>query len=126
MYELVVVWGNNDKDVYVYETYEAAKQAGEGMETALGGQVAWWGVRRQYGTAKKLKENEAEKSKCKQYKAFDFKSGHTYLIGEFNSKADAMAYCKVAGYQVIPQTVVRLTADEYKAAMEHQVQEVTT
>ena len=57
----------------------------------------------------------------RQYKAYDFKSGHTYLIGAFESKADAMAYCKTAGYRVIAQTVVALTDKEYEAALEHRI-----
>lgn len=47
------------------------------------------------------------------YKAFDFKTGNTYLIGKHKSKLDAEAYCKAHGYAVIAQTVVPLTEEEY-------------
>ena len=46
MYELVVIWSNGDKDVYTYATKEEAEQGGKNMIFALGGQVAWYGVRR--------------------------------------------------------------------------------
>lgn len=59
------------------------------------------------------------KNNMKQYKAFDFKSGNTYLIGEFDSKVDAEAYCRTQGYITIPQTVVALTEDEYRTALAH-------
>ena len=52
-----------------------------------------------------------------QYKAFDFKTGNTYLIGAFYNKADARAYCKVNGIVAIAQTVVGLTESEYKHAL---------
>ena len=55
----------------------------------------------------------------KQYKAYDFETGHTYLIGAFDSKADAMAYCKTQGYKVIAQTVVGLTDEEFKVAWDN-------
>lgn len=45
-YELIVVWFNGDKDIYAYESREAAEQAGAGMKMALGEQIAWYGVRR--------------------------------------------------------------------------------
>ena len=57
----------------------------------------------------------------RQYKAYDFESGHTYLIGAFDSKAEAMAYCKIVGYKVIAQTVVALSEEEFQNALEHRV-----
>lgn len=53
------------------------------------------------------------------YKAFDFKTGNTYLIGKHKSKLDAEAYCKTQGYAVIAQTVVPLTEEEYFRAYEN-------
>lgn len=53
------------------------------------------------------------------YKAFDFKTGNTYLIGKHKSKSDAEAYCKTQGYTVIAQTVVPLTEEEYFRAYEN-------
>lgn len=46
-YELVVVWENGEKDVYTYDTKAQADKAGEGMKTALGGQIEWCGTRPQ-------------------------------------------------------------------------------
>ena len=54
---------------------------------------------------------------AKQYKAFDFVSGNTYLIGEFESKAKAEAYCMTQGWATISQTVVALTNEEYEHAL---------
>ena len=45
-YELVVVWDDGSKDVWDYDTWEEAEQAGQNMKFALGDQVAWYGVRR--------------------------------------------------------------------------------
>ncbi len=56
---------------------------------------------------------------AKQYKAFDFISGNTYLIGEFESKAKAEAYCKTQGWATIAQTVVALTDEEYQRAYQN-------
>ena len=53
------------------------------------------------------------------YKAFDFKSGRTYLIGQHKTKLDAEAWCKVHGMAVIAQTVIPLTAQEYIEAYEN-------
>lgn len=44
-YELVVIWENGDKDVYEYDSRDRAEQCGDGMKTALGNQIAWYGVR---------------------------------------------------------------------------------
>lgn len=46
-YELVVVWTDGTKDVYEYATEEDAQTHGDGMKIALGGQIAWYGVRPQ-------------------------------------------------------------------------------
>lgn len=46
-YELIIVWFNGDKNIYVYESREYAEQAGAGMKMALGEQIAWYGVRRE-------------------------------------------------------------------------------
>lgn len=56
---------------------------------------------------------------AKQYKDFDFISGNTYLIGEFESKAKAEAYCKTQGWATIAQTVVALTDEEYQRAYQN-------
>lgn len=55
--------------------------------------------------------------KARQYKAFDFISGHTYLIGEFPSKAAAMGYCAANGIATIGQTCVPLSDKEYSHAL---------
>ena len=44
-WELVVEWDTGDKDIYPYHTEQAARAAGEMLKMALGGQVAWCGVR---------------------------------------------------------------------------------
>ncbi len=53
----------------------------------------------------------------RQYKVFDFKTGNTYLIGEFPSKREAMAHCKSVGIYTIPQTLVALSNKEYERAI---------
>lgn len=53
----------------------------------------------------------------KQYKAFDFKTGNTYLIGEHPSKSEVAAYCKTNGIATIAQTLVPLTNEEYIRAL---------
>ena len=53
----------------------------------------------------------------RQYKAFDFQSGKTYLIGKYSSKRDAMAYCYTQGMKVITKTVEPLTDEEYETAL---------
>ena len=55
----------------------------------------------------------------KQYKAYDFKTGNTYLIGEHESKIGAEDYCKEKGIYTCPQAVVALTEDEYAHALEN-------
>lgn len=40
-YELVVIWDSGEKDVYDYETYEAAKQGEANMRMVFGYQIAW-------------------------------------------------------------------------------------
>lgn len=52
-----------------------------------------------------------------QYKAFDIKTGNTYLIGEFANKADALEYCAKSGIQTIGKMVKRLKNDEYMHAL---------
>ena len=61
-----------------------------------------------------------------QFKAFDFKSGKSYLIGEFDSHAEALTYCKKQGFAVIPQTVVSLTVQEYEHALKNRIELTTT
>lgn len=53
----------------------------------------------------------------KPYKAFDFVSGYTYLIGRFQSRSAAEAYCKLSGIVTISQTLVALTEEEYQSAL---------
>ena len=47
-YELVIVWEGGSVDFYEYDSEEAAEEAGAGMKTALGDQIAWYGTRRKY------------------------------------------------------------------------------
>lgn len=46
MFELVIIWSDNTRDVYEYGDREAAERAESGMRTALGNQIAWSCVRR--------------------------------------------------------------------------------
>lgn len=45
MWELVIKWASGDKTIYSYDTRAEAERAGDGMETALGEQIQWYGVR---------------------------------------------------------------------------------
>lgn len=45
--ELVVIWENGEKDIWLYEDAAEAYKAGKGMKTALGGQITWYCVRPQ-------------------------------------------------------------------------------
>lgn len=45
MWELVIKWASGDKTIYSYDTRAEAERAGDGMETALGEQINWYGVR---------------------------------------------------------------------------------
>lgn len=44
-YELVVVFCDGEKAVYLYPTAESAEYGGESMKMALGNQIEWYGVR---------------------------------------------------------------------------------
>lgn len=44
-FELVVVFCDGEKAVYLYPTAESAEYGGENMKMALGNQVEWYGVR---------------------------------------------------------------------------------
>lgn len=44
-YELIIVWATGEEDIYEYATEQEALNAGYGMRTALGAQIAWYGVR---------------------------------------------------------------------------------
>lgn len=46
MYELVVVWGTGEMDIYKYNTEEEAENAGRDMKMVFGGQISWYGTRR--------------------------------------------------------------------------------
>lgn len=65
--------------------------------------------------------SERKKPQPQWYKAFDFITGHTYLIGQHESKASAEAYCKAQGMAVIAQTVVALTEEEYIRAYHNRI-----
>ena len=54
-----------------------------------------------------------------KYKVFDFRSGNSYLIGEFENRQQAEAYCREQGFAWIPKTLVRLTEAEYRHALDH-------
>ena len=49
MYELVVVWGTGEMDIYEYTTEEEAEKAGQNMKMVFGGQISWYGTRRKAG-----------------------------------------------------------------------------
>lgn len=55
--------------------------------------------------------------KTKIYKAYDFITGKTYLIGAFDSKAEATAHCKANKYATIAQTIQPLTDEEFSRAL---------
>ena len=49
MYELVVVWNSGDTQVYTgYKSKVDAEKHGDDMRMALGDQIQWWCVRRQF------------------------------------------------------------------------------
>lgn len=53
------------------------------------------------------------------YKAFDFKSGRTYLIGQYKTKMEAEAWYETQGMAVIAKTVVPMEIDEYIEAYQN-------
>lgn len=46
MWELVIIWGNGDKNVYRYRTEQDAVKGQKSMQMAFGGQIQWAGVRK--------------------------------------------------------------------------------
>lgn len=44
-YELIVVWATGETEIFEYATEQEAENAGYGMRSALGAQIAWYGVR---------------------------------------------------------------------------------
>lgn len=46
MWELVVIWSTGEKNIYTYDTEEAAEQGARNMAMAMGNQISWSGVRR--------------------------------------------------------------------------------
>lgn len=52
------------------------------------------------------------------WKTYDYKSGHTYILGEkFTGKTAAMAYGRQCGMIVIPQSTVPVTDLERENAL---------
>ena len=52
------------------------------------------------------------------WKTYDYKSGHTYILGEkFTGKTAAMKYAESCGMAVLPQSTVPLTDLEYENAL---------
>ena len=52
------------------------------------------------------------------WKTYDYKSGHTYILGEkFTGKTAAMEYAKSCGMIVIAQSTVPLSDLEYENAL---------
>jgi hypothetical protein len=49
MYELIIIWTDESKDVYPYQTEEEARQGERNMRMAFGNQVSWAGVRKSRG-----------------------------------------------------------------------------
>ena len=45
-YELIIIWGTGEKEVFEYSTEEKAQEACKGYRTAFGNQVAWARVRK--------------------------------------------------------------------------------
>ena len=46
MYELVIIWWDDEKEIYQYPTKEQAERAGREMCFAFGKQITWHGVRK--------------------------------------------------------------------------------
>lgn len=46
MFELIVVWGTGDTNVYEYDTREEVAIGAGRMRMAFGKQIAWTGVRK--------------------------------------------------------------------------------
>ena len=44
-YELVIIWDDDEKQVYEYGSREKAEQGGRNMMMAFGKQIAWYGTR---------------------------------------------------------------------------------
>lgn len=46
-YELVIIWATGGKDIYIYDSEEAAQDGQAGMMLALGKQISWSCIRPQ-------------------------------------------------------------------------------
>jgi hypothetical protein len=52
------------------------------------------------------------------WKTFDYKTGHTYILGEkFAEKGQAMQFAKSCGMIILPQSTVSMTDIEYRNAI---------
>lgn len=47
-FELVIIWTDGSKDIYGYNSHEAAEKGECGMRMAFGNQITWSGVRPVY------------------------------------------------------------------------------
>lgn len=45
-YELVVIWSDGNKDIFLYNSREEAEQGARNMRMACGNQIQWTGVRK--------------------------------------------------------------------------------
>ena len=45
-YELIVIWETGEKEICVYNSYEAAQKAADGYKIAFGRQISWTGINR--------------------------------------------------------------------------------
>ena len=44
-YTLIVIWDDNFKEEYDYQTYEDAQKHMEGFKKAFGNQISWCGIK---------------------------------------------------------------------------------
>lgn len=60
------------------------------------------------------------------WKTYDYKSGHTYILGEkFTGKIAAMAYARQCGMVVIPQSTVPVSdLERENALLKKQIEEM--
>ena len=43
-YELIVIWQSGEKDIYPYESEDAAEKGKANMKMAFGNQISWMGI----------------------------------------------------------------------------------
>ena len=52
------------------------------------------------------------------WKTYDYKSGHTYILGEqFSEKGQAMSYARGCGMAILAQSTTAITDEQYRIAI---------